>query len=96
MVTVAFFLISIIAAGFPTTRPLPKHIDQSVVENALSAEKDVDCQTDASLTGVFTGSFHIVLIIIKTLNKIRFYKYFLFAASTTWPVIVRRFTGEYF
>ena len=30
-------------------------------------------------------SFHIVLIIIKTLNKIRFYKYFLFAASTTWP-----------
>ncbi|MCI9306596.1 MAG: bifunctional 5,10-methylene-tetrahydrofolate dehydrogenase/5,10-methylene-tetrahydrofolate cyclohydrolase [Lachnospiraceae bacterium] len=36
-------------------RPLPKHIDQSVVENALSAEKDVDCQTDASLTGVFTG-----------------------------------------
>lgn len=36
-------------------RPLPKHIDQSVVENALAAEKDVDCQTDASLTGVFTG-----------------------------------------
>ena len=36
-------------------RPLPKHIDQTVVENALSAEKDVDCQTDASLTGVFTG-----------------------------------------
>lgn len=36
-------------------RPLPKHINQSVVENALSAEKDVDCQTDASLGGVFTG-----------------------------------------
>lgn len=36
-------------------RPLPKHIDQSVVENALAAEKDVDCQTDASLGGVFTG-----------------------------------------
>jgi methylenetetrahydrofolate dehydrogenase (NADP+)/methenyltetrahydrofolate cyclohydrolase len=36
-------------------RPLPKHIDQTVVENALSAEKDVDCQTDASLGGVFTG-----------------------------------------
>ena len=36
-------------------RPLPRHIDQTVVENALSAEKDVDCQTDASLTGVFTG-----------------------------------------
>ncbi len=36
-------------------RPLPKHIDQTVVENALDPEKDVDCQTDASLTGVFTG-----------------------------------------
>jgi methylenetetrahydrofolate dehydrogenase (NADP+)/methenyltetrahydrofolate cyclohydrolase len=36
-------------------RPLPKHINQTVVENALSAEKDVDCQTDASLGGVFTG-----------------------------------------
>ena len=36
-------------------RPLPKHIDQTLVENALAAEKDVDCQTDASLTGVFTG-----------------------------------------
>ena len=30
-------------------RPLPKHIDQKVVENALAAEKDVDCQTEASL-----------------------------------------------
>ena len=36
-------------------RPLPKHINQPVVENALAAEKDVDCQTDASLGGVFTG-----------------------------------------
>ena len=36
-------------------RPLPKHIDQTVVENSLAAEKDVDCQTDASLGGVFTG-----------------------------------------
>lgn len=36
-------------------RPLPKHIDQTLVENALAAEKDVDCQTDASLGGVFTG-----------------------------------------
>ena len=36
-------------------RPLPKHINQTVVENALAAEKDVDCQTDASLGGVFTG-----------------------------------------
>jgi methylenetetrahydrofolate dehydrogenase (NADP+)/methenyltetrahydrofolate cyclohydrolase len=36
-------------------RPLPKHIDQKVVENALAAEKDVDCQTEASLGAVFTG-----------------------------------------
>ena len=36
-------------------RPLPKLIDQTLVENALAAEKDVDCQTDASLGGVFTG-----------------------------------------
>ena len=36
-------------------RPLPKHIDQTLVENALAAEKDGDCQTDASLGGVFTG-----------------------------------------
>ena len=36
-------------------RPLPKHIDQTLVENALCAEKDVDCQTDACLGGVFTG-----------------------------------------
>ena len=36
-------------------RPLPKHIDQPLVENALAADKDVDCQTDASLGGVFTG-----------------------------------------
>lgn len=36
-------------------RPLPKHIDQTLVENALAAEKDVDCQTDASLGSVFTG-----------------------------------------
>ena len=36
-------------------RPLPKHIDQAMVENALVSEKDVDCQTDASLCGIFTG-----------------------------------------
>lgn len=33
-------------------RPLPKHINQTVVENALAAEKDVDGQTNASLVGV--------------------------------------------
>lgn len=36
-------------------RPLPAHIDSSVVENALRPEKDVDCMTDMSLCGVFTG-----------------------------------------
>ena len=41
--------------GVLMIRPLPMHIDQTLVENALCAEKDVDCQTDASLGGVFTG-----------------------------------------
>ena len=36
-------------------RPLPKHLDQAVIENALSPEKDVDCMTDLSMSGVFTG-----------------------------------------
>ena len=36
-------------------RPLPKHLDQAVIENALAAEKDVDCMTDLSMPGVFTG-----------------------------------------
>lgn len=36
-------------------RPLPKHLDQSVIENALLPEKDVDCMTDSSIGSVFTG-----------------------------------------
>ena len=36
-------------------RPLPKHLNQAVIENALAAEKDVDCMTDLSMSGVFTG-----------------------------------------
>ena len=36
-------------------RPLPKHLDQAVIENALDPAKDVDCMTDGSMTGVFTG-----------------------------------------
>ena len=36
-------------------RPLPKHLDQAVIENALDPEKDVDCMTDGSMSGVFTG-----------------------------------------
>ena len=36
-------------------RPLPTHLDQSVIENALDPAKDVDCMTDGSMSGVFTG-----------------------------------------
>lgn len=36
-------------------RPLPKHLNQAVIENALLPEKDVDCMTDASIGSVFTG-----------------------------------------
>ena len=36
-------------------RPLPKHLDQSIIENALDPAKDVDCMTDGSMSGVFTG-----------------------------------------
>lgn len=35
-------------------RPLPKHIDDNIVRNALSPEKDIDGITDASMAGVFT------------------------------------------
>ena len=41
--------------GILLFRPLPKHLDQAVIENALAAEKDVDCMTDLSMSGVFTG-----------------------------------------
>ena len=34
-------------------RPLPKHLNQSVIENALDPAKDVDCMTDGSMSGVF-------------------------------------------
>ncbi|MDO4298413.1 MAG: bifunctional 5,10-methylenetetrahydrofolate dehydrogenase/5,10-methenyltetrahydrofolate cyclohydrolase [Lachnospiraceae bacterium] len=36
-------------------RPLPKHLDQNLIENALDPAKDVDCMTDGSMSGVFTG-----------------------------------------
>ena len=38
-------------------RPLPKHLkaDQDEICNRLSPEKDVDCMTDLSNAGVFTG-----------------------------------------
>lgn len=37
-------------------RPLPKHIDEETVRNALKPEKDIDGITDGSLAGVFTGN----------------------------------------
>ncbi len=36
-------------------RPLPKHIDDKTVRNALSPDKDVDGITDGSLVGVFAN-----------------------------------------
>ena len=38
-------------------RPLPKHLkaDQDEICNRLAAAKDVDCMTDLSNAGVFTG-----------------------------------------
>ena len=41
--------------GVLLLRPLPKHLDQSAIENALDPAKDVDCMTDGSMSGVFTG-----------------------------------------
>ena len=36
-------------------RPLPKHLNQEEAENALDPAKDVDCMTNISMAGVFTG-----------------------------------------
>ena len=41
--------------GVLLLRPLPKHLDQALIENALNPAKDVDCMTDGSMAGVFTG-----------------------------------------
>ena len=37
-------------------RPLPKHLDEEAIRNALKPEKDIDGITDGSLAGVFTGN----------------------------------------
>ena len=37
-------------------RPLPKHLNEEVIRNALKPEKDIDGITDGSLAGVFTGN----------------------------------------
>jgi methylenetetrahydrofolate dehydrogenase (NADP+)/methenyltetrahydrofolate cyclohydrolase len=36
-------------------RPLPKHVDEDLVRNTLSPNKDIDGITDASLASVFAG-----------------------------------------
>ena len=41
--------------GVLLLRPLPKHLDQDRIANALLPQKDVDCMTDLSMSGVFTG-----------------------------------------
>ena len=41
--------------GVLLLRPLPKHLNQALIENALDPAKDVDCMTDGSMAGVFTG-----------------------------------------
>ena len=41
--------------GVLLLRPLPRHIDDDVVRNALSSHKDIDGITDAAAAGVFTS-----------------------------------------
>ena len=36
-------------------RPLPRHLDSDVIENALDQAKDVDCMTAGYMSCVFTG-----------------------------------------
>ena len=42
--------------GILLFRPLPKHIDDEVIRNAISPEKDVDGITDVSMAGVYSGT----------------------------------------
>ena len=42
--------------GILPLRPLPSHLNDDRVRNAVQPQKDVDGITDASLAGVFTGS----------------------------------------
>lgn len=42
--------------GILMFRPLPSHIDGEKARNLISASKDVDGSTDASLAGIFTDS----------------------------------------
>lgn len=42
--------------GILAFRPMPKHINDEVIRNAIAPEKDMDGVTDGSLAGVFTGT----------------------------------------
>lgn len=41
--------------GILILRPLPKHIDDTIIRNSILPEKDVDGITDGSMVGVYTG-----------------------------------------
>lgn len=42
--------------GILAFRPMPKHINDEAIRNAIAPEKDMDGVTDGSLAGVFTGT----------------------------------------
>ena len=41
--------------GILLLRPLPKHLDEAALCGLVCPDKDVDCATDLSLSGVFSG-----------------------------------------
>ena len=41
--------------GVLLLRPLPRHLDQAAIENALVPEKDVDGMTEGSMAGIYSG-----------------------------------------
>ena len=42
-------------SGILIFRPLPKHIDEEVIKNAISPDKDVDCMHPLNLEKIFEG-----------------------------------------
>lgn len=43
-------------SGILIFRPLPKHIDEEIIKNTLSPEKDVDCMHPLNLEKIFEGN----------------------------------------